>query len=68
MDNQSFHKSMRTAEAARYIGLAQSTLAKLRMRGQGPAYSKPGGRVVVYRASDIDDWLLKSQRTSTQSK
>ncbi|AZO72168.1 MAG: helix-turn-helix domain-containing protein [Mesorhizobium sp.] len=67
MDVQSAPKTLRTTEAARYIGIAPSTLAKLRMRGQGPAYSKAGKRLVVYRTTDIDDWLLKSRRISTSS-
>lgn len=67
MDVQPSPKTYRTTEAAQYIGIAASTLAKLRMRGQGPAYSKAGKRLVVYRSTDIDDWLLKSRRISTTS-
>ncbi|RWA80456.1 helix-turn-helix domain-containing protein [Mesorhizobium sp.] len=67
MDVHSSPPTLRTTEAARYIGVAPSTLAKLRMRGEGPAYSKAGKRVVVYRTIDIDDWLLKSRRISTTS-
>lgn len=65
MDVQPPPKTLRTTEAAQYIGVAPSTLAKLRMNGQGPAYSKAGKRLVVYRSTDIDDWLSKSRRTST---
>lgn len=50
---------LRPCEAARYVGHSVSTLAKLRMRHmreQGPAFIKRGG-VVLYRRSDLDDWL-----------
>jgi predicted DNA-binding transcriptional regulator AlpA len=42
--------------AARYVGLAESTLAKLRLNGHGPIYCKLGRRV-VYRPTDLDKWL-----------
>jgi predicted DNA-binding transcriptional regulator AlpA len=42
--------------AARYVGLSESTLAKLRLNGNGPTYCKLGRRV-VYRPEDLDQWL-----------
>jgi len=42
--------------AARYVGLSESTLAKLRLNGNGPVYCKLG-RWVVYRPVDLDEWL-----------
>jgi predicted DNA-binding transcriptional regulator AlpA len=42
--------------AARYVGLSESTLAKLRLNGNGPTYCKLGRRV-VYRPADLDEWL-----------
>ncbi|BCM16731.1 helix-turn-helix transcriptional regulator [Mesorhizobium sp. J8] len=68
MDEHSSPKTLRTVEAARYLGVTQSTLAKLRMRGAGPAYSKLSQRLIVYRSCDIDDWLAKSRRISTTSE
>ena len=62
MDNK-----LRTEAAARYLGLAPSTLAKMRVRGDGPPYSKAGARIVVYDIDDIDDWLRGTRRTSTRS-
>lgn len=52
-------KYLRPAEAAKYVGHSQSTLAKLRMRHarkNGPPFMKRGG-VVLYRRSDLDAWL-----------
>jgi predicted DNA-binding transcriptional regulator AlpA len=43
-------------EAAKFLGLAPSTLAKLRLSGNGPVYCKLGRRV-VYRGHDLEAWL-----------
>jgi predicted DNA-binding transcriptional regulator AlpA len=40
--------------AARFVGLSESTLARL--NGNGPIYCKLGRRV-VYRPADLDQWL-----------
>jgi predicted DNA-binding transcriptional regulator AlpA len=58
---------LRTEAAARYLGLARSTLAKMWVRGDGPPYSKAGSRVVVYDIRDLDDWLRTTRRTSTRT-
>jgi predicted DNA-binding transcriptional regulator AlpA len=58
-------KIMRAPEAADYVRLSQSTLAKLRLRGGGPVYSKAGVRIVVYDIADLDTWLANRQRKST---
>jgi predicted DNA-binding transcriptional regulator AlpA len=42
--------------AAKFVGLAESTLAKLRLNGNGPIYCKLGRRV-VYRPEDLERWL-----------
>ena len=49
-------KVIGTQTAARYVGLSESTLAKLRLNGNGPIYCKLGRRV-MYRPSDLDQWL-----------
>ena len=43
-------------EAADIVGLSESTMAKLRLNGNGPLYCKLGRRV-VYRTSDLEQWL-----------
>ena len=58
-------KVLRTTEAARYLGLSQSTLAKMRLRGDGPPYLKSGKRIVVYDVDDLDSYLLGRKRKST---
>jgi hypothetical protein len=44
------------SEAARFLTLSPSTLAKLRLDGNGPVYCKLGRRV-VYRRDDLAAWL-----------
>ncbi|WP_415714468.1 helix-turn-helix transcriptional regulator [Roseibium sp.] len=54
-----------TAEqVAEQLGLATSTLAKMRLSGAGPSYLKLGRRV-VYRPEDIDSWLQENRVKST---
>lgn len=48
--------TLTASEAARFLGLAPSTLAKLRLSGHGPVYCKLGRRV-VYRREDLAAWL-----------
>ena len=57
--------AVRAPDAAKYLGLSTSTLAKLRMSGIGPTFAKLGRRVVVYRLADLDDWLARNRRKST---
>jgi predicted DNA-binding transcriptional regulator AlpA len=53
------------SEAARLLGLSHSTLAKLRLSGNGPLYCKLGRRV-VYRLEDLKAWL-EARTTSNTS-
>ncbi len=50
--------------AAQHLGIASSTLAKLRMSGDGPVFCKLGRRV-VYRVDDLNSWLESNIRRST---
>lgn len=56
---------LRTPLAARYVGLARSTLEKMRLTGAGPIFIKAGPRIVVYRRCDLDAWLDARRHTST---
>lgn len=56
---------LRAPAAAAFLGLSASTLAKMRLRGDGPPYSKAGQRVVVYDVADLDAWLASRKRRST---
>jgi len=54
-------------EAAYYLRISLSTLARYRVNGNGPAYFKSGRRV-LYRRSCLDDFIEKNLRFSTVSK
>jgi predicted DNA-binding transcriptional regulator AlpA len=51
-----FPLTLTACEAAKMLGLAESTLAKMRLNGNGPIYCKLGRRV-VYRVADLAQWL-----------
>lgn len=58
-------QNLRTDAAARYLGVSTSTLAKMRMRGDGPPFVKMGRRLVVYRMPELAAWLDAGRRAST---
>jgi hypothetical protein len=49
---------LRAVVAARYLGISRSTLAKWRMKDEGPTYHRCGPRIVYYFKDELDDWLL----------
>jgi DNA-binding transcriptional MerR regulator len=57
--------NLTTAGAADHLGIAPATLAYWRSRGlQAVPYLKIGGRV-VYRKTDLDQWLSERVFTHT---
>ena len=48
------------AEAARYSGISKSYLYKLTSTNQIP-FSKPSGKLVFFRRTDLEAWLLKNR-------
>ena len=61
-------KKLRPRDAAAYLGISASTLAKWRLRGEGPSYAKAGARVVVYDLTDLQAWLDGCKRRSTSDR
>jgi excisionase family DNA binding protein len=61
--------TLTAGEAAAVVGLAPSTLAKLRLNGTGPSYCKLG-RSVRYRRQDLEAWLESrlAQNTSDAAR
>ena len=55
---------LNAGQAAQQLGLSVSTLAKMRLYGTGPVYSKLGRRV-VYRPEDLDVWVSRNRFNST---
>jgi len=51
-------------DAAQYLGLTESTIAKWRMTGFGPRHIKAGSRVLYDRA-DLDAWIEINKRENT---
>ena len=54
----------RPKEAAAYVKSSESTMAKQRLKGNGPTYTK-FGRLVLYAKRDLDDFLISRRRLST---
>ena len=54
----------RPAQAAAYLKSSTSTLAKKRLKGDGPTYTK-FGRNVLYAKRDLDAYLYSRRRLST---
>jgi predicted DNA-binding transcriptional regulator AlpA len=59
------HILLRPKSAADYIGLATSTLAKQRLRGDGPPFIRLSPRAIGYLQSDLDAWLADKRYSST---
>ncbi len=60
------HKAiLRPPEAAEYIGLSESTLAKRRLRGDPPKYVKLGPRAVGYSIEELNQYIQQHIRQST---
>jgi len=55
---------LRPREAAEYLCLSPSTLAKMRLYGTGPDYLKFGRRVAYY-LTDCEAWAKAHRRQST---
>lgn len=53
------------AEAAEYLKLSNSYLAKLAVMGGGPLMCKLGARAVRYRRCDLDAWASAGACRST---
>jgi len=63
---------LRQREAAQYIGLAESTLEKMRVTGKngragkaGQPFVRLGASAVGYDLRDLDDWIDRQKRSST---
>ena len=59
---------VRTAAAARYLGIGKSTLERKRVDGSGPLFRVLGTRIVVYAVKDLDTWASANVLLSTSEK
>lgn len=55
-----------TNEAAKWLGVTRGTLAKWRVSGNGPAFSKIGNKV-IYRLIDLQTYQKERTFSSTSS-
>ena len=55
---------LNTEQAAAYLGLAKSTLEKLRIYGDGPMYLKYS-KAVRYLLEDLEFWLARRRAANT---
>lgn len=56
------NKRFWTSEAAKYLRVSRSTLAKWRMRGEGPPFHHFGKRLIYYIKHELDAWLAQCDR------
>jgi predicted DNA-binding transcriptional regulator AlpA len=52
-------------KAANYVGLSVSTLAKQRLRGDGPKFVRLSPRAIGYLQADLDEWVASKRCSST---
>lgn len=63
-------ENLNAQEAAAYLNISMQTLYKLTSNKAFP-FSKPGGKMIIVKKYEIDEWIAKSQRNNvinTQSK
>lgn len=48
---------MTPEEVAAYTGMSVQALAMMRHRRQGPSFTRPTPRTMLYRKRDVDDWV-----------
>lgn len=63
--NMSNQNLFRPPRAAAYVGLSVSTLAKQRLRGDGPKFVRLSPRAIGYLQADLDEWLADKRFGST---
>ena len=66
MPNES--ANLRPPEAAAHLSVSISYLAKMRLTGQGPRYSKLSPKLVLYSRADLDAWVASRVRASTTDR
>ncbi|MBA3727111.1 MAG: helix-turn-helix domain-containing protein [Armatimonadetes bacterium] len=49
---------LKAVEAAQYLRVSRSTLAKWRKSGEGPPHHHCGPRLIIYYRQEIDAWLV----------
>ncbi|MBU1056973.1 MAG: helix-turn-helix domain-containing protein [Proteobacteria bacterium] len=50
-------KTLNTVNSARYLGMSEGYLRKMRAQDEGPVFIKIGGRRIMYLIADLDSYL-----------
>lgn len=58
-------KLMTLDEVSEYLKVSRSHMYKLTSMNQIPFY-KPNGKIVYFKKSEIDDWVLKNRRKTKE--
>jgi predicted DNA-binding transcriptional regulator AlpA len=56
---------LKPTEAAEYLRMSPSTLAKLRVYGNGPTFCRFGEKAIRYRQGDLDTYMASRSASST---
>jgi predicted DNA-binding transcriptional regulator AlpA len=56
------------SDAAAYLQLSRSTLAKWRMKDEGPPYHRCGRRLIFYYKCEIDAWLASCDGSLAEAR
>ena len=64
MPNSNEQRTLKSRQAARYMGMSESWLRQARMTGSGPPFLKLG-RSVRYFLGDLDRWLEEQRQSNT---
>jgi predicted DNA-binding transcriptional regulator AlpA len=67
MTNNDPRERLWASKAAEYLRLSRSTLAKWRMRNEGPPFHRCGPRLIYYFRSEIDAWLASCDESTRQN-
>ena len=65
--NTGLERLLTSRDAAAFLRLSESWLAKARMRGDGPHFLKIG-RSIRYSEGDLVQWMKCHQRLSTSER
>ena len=57
---------LQTPDAARRLGLAPTTLEKMRGRGDGPKFHRFSRRRIAYATTALDAWAREREYQSTK--
>ena len=59
---------LRTPAAAQYLGVAESSLEKMRVAGTGPEFETVGEKTIVYSVTALEEYLAQRRARSTAER